>query len=334
VTLLGRLHRALGWLALLAACGATATLWLAVDRIWWLLPLGYGPRWPWLGLVALAILSGGGWARRLLFTAATAGVVAWGLLGLRLPSVARADGEGGTLRLVVLNAAVREAAVEGALDLARSWDADVVVVVECPRALRDRQLAGYRAAAAREVCTWSRMAGTPAVVLAPSDPSRIGWSGTIAVLNHLGGTLPDIGVVHLRSVRNELSRFLDLSELPAQADSMAARHAKRIEGSRYASRWFLERRPPPALVVGDFNLVVESPRFRSDWGRWHDAFDRRGFGTGYTWHSRWYGLRIDHVLHDDRWATRAFTVGPDVGSDHRPLLVELVPRADGRRISE
>lgn len=327
--LLARLHRALGWGALLTACLATATLWLAVDRLWWLLPLGYGPRWPWLALVAIALLTGGSWPRRLALTGLTALVVGWGLLGLRLPPIGGAEAPRDTaIRVVMLNAAVREGAVREVLALARDWDADLIAVVECPRPSRGLEVPGYRSASAREVCTWSRLDGEPEVLIAPSDPGRIGWSGTIAVWRHRGGNVPDIGVVHLRSVRNELSRFLDLSELPGQADSMAARHAKRIEGSRYASAWLLGREPRPAIVVGDFNLVVESPRFRADWGHWRDAFDAVGRGTGATWRSRWYGLRIDHVLSDARWRATTARVGPHVGSDHRPVLVELVPRSE------
>lgn len=324
MALLDRLRRTLGPLALLTAIIATAILWSAVDRVWWLLPLGYGPRWPWLVLVPIALLTADGWVRRLSYTTLTAGIVLWGLVGVRVARPARGDAAQ-LLRLVVLNAGVREAAVEGALALARDADADLVIIVECPRQGRDRALPGYRSAASREVCVWTRMAGDPAIVMAPGDPERYGWSGSVSVLRHLGGTLGDIGVLHLRSVRNELSQFLDLSELPRQADSMAARHTKRIDGSRYAAEWFAARRPPPTLVVGDFNLVVESPRFRADWGHWHDAFEERGVGAGYTWRSRWYGLRIDHVLHDARWRTIRARVADDVGSDHLPLLVDLEP---------
>lgn len=90
MTLLDRLRRALGPLALLAAILATAVLWLAIDRVWWLLPLGYGPRWPWLVLVPIALLTGRGWIRRIIYTTVTAGVVLFGLVGVRVARPARA----------------------------------------------------------------------------------------------------------------------------------------------------------------------------------------------------------------------------------------------------
>ena len=38
---------------------------------------------------------------------------------------------------------------------------------------------------------------------------------------------------------------------------------------------------------------------------------------------RVFGVRIDHVLTGDGWRCRRCWVGPDVGSDHLPLLADL-----------
>jgi endonuclease/exonuclease/phosphatase family metal-dependent hydrolase len=160
--------------------------------------------------------------------------------------------------------------------------------------------------------------------MATRETRAIGWSGSIAVIELPGTVVGGIGVLHLRSVRNELKEFLDLSELKEQSDSMEARRSKRISGSIYASDWYRGLPVPPQIIVGDFNLVPESARFRRDWGDWTDAWEEAGFGTGYTWHSRWFGLRIDRLIHSAGWRTRSVRVGDDVGSDHRPLFVELV----------
>lgn len=301
-------------------------LWIGVDRWWPLLPLGYGPRWPWLALPIVPLLSGARWSRRASATLATLALVAYALVGVRYH---RADAEAPpdtVLRVISLNAATRLAPVQAVLRLALAHDADLLVVVECPRPAARLSLDGYQQVAAGEVCVWSRLGGSPRLISAPRDPRVIGWSGTIARLDLPGSEIGPVGIVHLRSVRNELEEFLDLSELMGQADSMEARRSKRIAGSRHASDWFRSMEPRPALVVGDFNLVVESSRFRADWGAWRDTFEEVGRGTGYTWHSRWYGLRIDHVLHDDAWQTVRHEVGPDLGSDHRPLIVTLVRR--------
>lgn len=314
------------WAPPLVAAGAALVLWGLVDRWWFLLPLGYGPRWPWLALPLVPLLAGGRWAPRLLAAAATLVIVLWGLLGFRLPQPGTGETTAGPrLRVVTFNAGVHETAVERVLDAALEWQADLIVVVECPtRRVGPRE--GYLMASSGELCVWSRADIAPMITQAPRDPATIGWSGTIATVTLPGSGLDPVGVVHLRSVRNELSQFLDLSELLGKADSMEARRSKRIAGSRHASAWLRALPQPPGLVVGDFNLVVESPRFRSDWGTWQDAFEAIGFGTGHTWQSRWYGLRIDHVLHDERWRPVRFAFGPATGSDHRALMVELQQR--------
>ncbi len=314
------------WGPLVVAIAATLLLWLVVDRWWPLLPLGYGPRWPWLALPLVPLLAGGRWRQRLLAAGATAVVVGWALVGVRLHLPPARAGRAATLRVIAFNAATRLPAVEALLQMARRADPDLVVVVECPRAAGRLTLTGFRQTAAGEVCVWSRRGGDPVLESAPRDPAVIGWSGTIARLDLPGADVGPIGVVHLRSVRNELEQFRDLSALFGEADSMEARRSKRIAGSRQASAWFSTMAPRPTIILGDFNLVVESSRFRADWGNWQDAFEEIGAGTGYTWHSRWYGLRIDHLLHDRDWRTIGFEVGPDLGSDHRPIIVTLARR--------
>lgn len=298
-------------------------LWIGVDRWWPLLPLGYGPRWPWLALPLIPLLSGARWGRRAPASLATLAIVAYALVGVRYHRAGREAPSDATLQVAALNAATRFEAVGRFLPIASARGADLIVIVECPKNASGLPLDGYQRVAAGEVCVWSRVGGTPRLESAPRDPRMIGWSGTIARLELPGSDLGPIGIVHLRSVRNELEEFLDLSELMGQADSMDARRSKRIAGSRHASSWFRAMDPKPALVVGDFNLVVESSRFRADWDGWRDSFEEVGRGTGYTWHSRWYGLRIDHVLHDGAWRTVRHEVGPDLGSDHRPLIVTL-----------
>jgi endonuclease/exonuclease/phosphatase (EEP) superfamily protein YafD len=77
------------------------------------------------------------------------------------------------------------------------------------------------------------------------------------------------------------------------------------------------------LIAGDFNLPPESAIFRASWGGYTDAFPAAGCGYGYTKFTRWWGARIDHVLAGAGWQVRDCTVGPDVGSDHRPVLATL-----------
>jgi vancomycin resistance protein VanJ len=80
------------------------------------------------------------------------------------------------------------------------------------------------------------------------------------------------------------------------------------------------------LIVGDFNLPVESAIYRDYWGKYEDAFSRAGWGIGNTFFGKWESVRIDHVLSGAQWRCRRSWVGPDVGSPHRPVIAELVER--------
>lgn len=74
------------------------------------------------------------------------------------------------------------------------------------------------------------------------------------------------------------------------------------------------------VLMGDFNA--------SPWSSGLREAKKRGLyrasGLGPT-HSLWGGLAIDHILADSSsWAVAASGVGPQVGSDHRPIWADLV----------
>jgi endonuclease/exonuclease/phosphatase (EEP) superfamily protein YafD len=77
------------------------------------------------------------------------------------------------------------------------------------------------------------------------------------------------------------------------------------------------------VVLGDLNASPWSTDFRLllDAGL---LDSERGFGPQGTFPAGWaVQLPIDHCLHDPALVTTAREVGADLGSDHRPLLVEL-----------
>jgi endonuclease/exonuclease/phosphatase family metal-dependent hydrolase len=102
----------------------------------------------------------------------------------------------------------------------------------------------------------------------------------------------------------------------------------RQEASRTACGWVAEA-PGPVLLAGDFNMPPESAVYRRDWSRYTDAFGTAGFGTGYTWFCPYHGLRIDHIMAGSGWRCLGCWVGPNVGSDHRPLIAEWVRGGSG-----
>jgi endonuclease/exonuclease/phosphatase family metal-dependent hydrolase len=91
----------------------------------------------------------------------------------------------------------------------------------------------------------------------------------------------------------------------------------------------LRREPGPVVVAGDFNATRYHSSFRrllSD--RLADAHERRGRGWAATWpRDRWPLpplLRLDHVLVSPDIGVRSVREGRGQGSDHRPIVAELV----------
>jgi endonuclease/exonuclease/phosphatase (EEP) superfamily protein YafD len=155
-------------------------------------------------------------------------------------------------------------------------------------------------------------------------PIRLEQVRSAAIIN-FPVQLPDATTVnvfgvHLSTPRSALEAAVHFSRWTPQAlqESMAGLWFE----SDNARRW-MRQFPGPAIVAGDFNQPVEVAVFRRYWSDLGDAFSEAGFGLGPTKFTRWFGARIDHILHDSEWRARRSWVGPDIGSDHRPVFAEL-----------
>ncbi|MBN2161567.1 MAG: endonuclease/exonuclease/phosphatase family protein [Pontiellaceae bacterium] len=81
----------------------------------------------------------------------------------------------------------------------------------------------------------------------------------------------------------------------------------------------------PVLLIGDLNTSPWSPWFRTllrDSGLKNSM---KGFGFQPSWPQQSPLLRIpiDHVLHDERIHIQHRMIGPDIGSDHFPVIVDF-----------
>lgn len=83
----------------------------------------------------------------------------------------------------------------------------------------------------------------------------------------------------------------------------------------------------PVIIAGDFNMPTDSAIFRDVWGKYADAFSVAGFGYGLTQRASYkqitIGARIDHVLAGEGLVPLVCETGPDVGSDHLPLIADI-----------
>ena len=89
---------------------------------------------------------------------------------------------------------------------------------------------------------------------------------------------------------------------------------------------YVRSRGVPALVLGDLNVSPFSPHFRT----LLEAGGLRSAADGFGWQPTWptflppAGIQIDHALVTTGVTVRRFRRGPRVGSDHRPIVVDLV----------
>jgi endonuclease/exonuclease/phosphatase (EEP) superfamily protein YafD len=95
----------------------------------------------------------------------------------------------------------------------------------------------------------------------------------------------------------------------------------------------------PVVLAGDFNSTPWSwyfQRFVADAGL-HDSETGQGLQPTWSAYMPLPLVPIDHCLYTDQFTTIKREIGPDIGSDHLPLLVELGLRKsapkDGRLLS-
>lgn len=136
-----------------------------------------------------------------------------------------------------------------------------------------------------------------------------------AQLLNLPGNTPLLrAVVQVHGTHLHLSAVHPMP--PISREDFAARNALLQRETRY-----LQNTGQPAILAGDLNASVWSSAFASD------ALGlRRTCGMAPTWPAAsggFFGIPIDHVLTSSHWQVADCAVGPDVGSDHLPILVAL-----------
>lgn len=78
----------------------------------------------------------------------------------------------------------------------------------------------------------------------------------------------------------------------------------------------------PVLIAGDFNTPADSTIYDEYWSSYTNAFSTAGMGWGHTFFTGRYSVRIDHQLGKSNWQCTRCWVGPDVGSEHHPVIAD------------
>ena len=284
-----------------------------MGRVWWRFELmsHFRVQYAWvLAAFTISFLVG-----KRFKSAVLPGAVALVNLGLILPlyvPVERSAANGATpLRTLSINLLTHNAAHEKVLQLVRETKPDAVLLLEVNsdwmNALEALK-AEYPYVQARQrednfgIALFSRI---------PLEEVRIEYAPqaevpfVVARFNASGRTMTLIGAHTLPPATRRYARLRD------QQMGMLASLVRRQEG--------------PVVVIGDLNMTSWSPVFR-DFVRAADLRDsRKGFGIQPTWPTDNPLLRIpiDHCLVSAEVTVVHREVGPNVGSDHFPLIVDF-----------
>lgn len=96
---------------------------------------------------------------------------------------------------------------------------------------------------------------------------------------------------------------------------------------------FARAQAGPLMIAGDFNVTPWSSHYRQALAASAMTDVAQGHGIVPTWPAPFppLGISIDHCLASNHWRSVNVQSGPYVGSDHRPLIVDLqLKEADGR----
>jgi endonuclease/exonuclease/phosphatase family metal-dependent hydrolase len=297
-------------------------LFLRQGDDWWPATAAmYAPRWPvalpLLVLIPIAIR----WPRRaMLPVVGAAAIIAWPVLNtaVSLPALGKPP-DGPSLRVMTFNADQGRMSLPAFQTLLAAEAPDVVAVQEGCAEMREVSYWGD---------DWHVQSGPSGLILACRGPIVPINSLELAKIGGTGGAMRcriegPLGKMEFVNVHLDTPRGALESARGGDVDGIRHNVALREAGSAGVTRW-LATAPADTVVAGDFNMTTDSALFRRYWSPYcADAFEEASFGLGYTKHTSWHGVRIDHVLHGRVLTCVECRVCLDVGSDHRPVIAEL-----------
>jgi vancomycin resistance protein VanJ len=205
-----------------------------------------------------------------------------------------------------------------------AWNLDVAAFQECDGALRlsVQALKDWRTDTRAGTCFVSRFPILDVTEMERASLRGAGGSGVVVTYRlDLDGRQVRVTNVHLETPRAGLESLLK-GRVTEGAFQLYEKSSLREIELRRAHRWVAQF-TGPQLVVGDFNTPPESPIFREAWSDWDNAFALGGRGFGGSRHNGWIRARIDHILLSPGWTVVRSWLGPDIGSDHVPVLAEI-----------
>lgn len=226
---------------------------------------------------------------------------------------------GRPLKIVSFNVFIGNRDFQTTIDYLRQCDADLIGIIECTPAWESAIREGIKD-------------------LYPYDTRDImpGWSG-----NHIWSRIPITpgykdehfgqiaGANKLMAVKAQWAGqpFIYAAVHPASPDRFEALKLRNQEFDLISSvaQSNAAGRNYPIVFAGDFNCTSGSAFFTELIESSGLVDTRKGFGLQASWPT--YAppilIPIDHVLVSDQWKTRYREIGPNLGSDHLPVYIEL-----------
>lgn len=321
--------------------GGVLLFWLVIrylgDHWWPATILLYAPRWPWLlPLFALLPLTLRRRAKKWMWLTFVAGIFAIGpLMGLTVPWRKLTENTNGLkVRLLVCNVHEFELDTLALDQYIRKMQPQVVMLQDYVRwhdLMPAVSALGWHHYQLGEIFIASRY---PLVHVYDLNLQRIPGIDDNDPLRRVGSAVcfdldSSAGIIHLIDLHlaspHPALRSLRDDGIRAGAERLEANSTRRWNESQKITD-YLATLHGPFVLAGDFNTPAESPIFRHFWWKYPDAFPTAGFGFGYT-HLSWLSeMRIDHLLCSPGVSCTAYHTGPDCGTPHRPMVVDLVVR--------
>lgn len=319
----GRWVVVLSGIFLAAVLGVTLAIRCRADLWVWPTLLAYGPRWPWLAPAAVLFLLSLAYGRSRVMAGIALVWVAVVLMQFNVPWPRLVHGGGNaTLRICTFNTGDGSGLKidrAGLAKLVADNQIDIVILEESHhRDIAASWPGDWRLLLDYDVTIITKLPTSDRELLTPEE-----LDGKASGVSYRVET--DHGPIRVMGVHLETPRagFEALMHRKPYAWGLLERVTGRRENQWDYLGEQIRQTQGPLILAGDFNTVADSPLIRSNLGPLKSAFTEAGWGYGNSKFTGKWGARIDHVFHSDSWRAVRCWVGPDLGSDHRPLIAEL-----------
>lgn len=301
------------------------------DQNWLATAIQFSPLWPLL-LPFLVLIPWQLCVRpvAVFFYIIPIGLILFPIMGYELPLHSVPKNAVVSLKIMTCNAGGLRRTQEW-LELVRKEEIQVVLLQECEQAKAKEifEELGWNYQHHSQLAIGSAMPLSDSKVLARHDAEHYNAAAALTCSINIPITSESISTtqevhlisIHLPTPRPGLQELVDhgiggidsitnVNTYRANLSHEIAQALKEIDGEK--------------IFGGDFNMPQTSRIYQADWSRYKNAFSYAGTGFGFSKHTRYHGIRIDHLLSDTIWNAKSAKVGPSNGGDHRPLIVELV----------